>query len=76
MDSFNHFVIGLPSILCSNSDELTMYCDQLRLPEINNSPIDLAPKLVFDSPFVQSKWNSGVVTITYGQDKKVLNFNN
>ncbi len=57
-------------------DELTFYCDQSRLPEINNSPIDLAPKLVFDSPFVQSKWNSGVVTIKYGQDEKILNFNN
>jgi len=58
-----------------DGDTLTFYCDQSRLPKINNSRIDLAPKLVFDSPFVQSKWNSGVVTIKYGQDEKILNFN-
>jgi hypothetical protein len=56
-------------------DELTFYTDQSRLPEINNIAVDLTPDLVFDSPFVQSKWNSGVVTIKYGQDRKTLNFN-
>jgi hypothetical protein len=56
-------------------DELTFYTDQSRLPEINNIAVDLAPDLVFDSPFVQSKWNSGIVTIKYGQDQRIVNFN-
>jgi hypothetical protein len=56
-------------------DELTFYTDQSRLPKINNVTVDLAPDLVFDSPFVQSKWNSGVLTIKYGQDQRILNFN-
>lgn len=56
-------------------DELTFYADQSRLPEINGTAVDLAPELVFDSPFIQSKWDSGVVTIQYGDEKHVLNFN-
>jgi len=57
------------------SDKLTFYADQSRLPKINGVAVNLAPALVFDSPFVQSKWNSGVVTIKYGQDQRTLNFN-
>jgi hypothetical protein len=56
-------------------DELTFYTDQSRLPKINDTAVDLAPDLVFDSPFVRSEWNSGIVTIKYGQDQKTLNFN-
>jgi hypothetical protein len=56
-------------------DELTFYTDQSRLPKINDTTVDLAPDLVFDSPFVRSEWNSGIVTIKYGQDQKTLNFN-
>jgi hypothetical protein len=56
-------------------DELTFYADQSRLPEINGTAVDLAPEKVYDSPFVQSKWDSGVVTIQYGGEKHVLNFN-
>lgn len=56
-------------------DELTFYTDQSRLPKINAITVDLAPDLVFDSPFVRSEWNSGIVTIKYGQDQKTLNFN-
>jgi hypothetical protein len=49
--------------------------DQSRLPEVNGKPLDLAPAKVFDSPFVQSAWNSGVVTIQKGGRKTVLDFN-
>ena len=49
--------------------------DQSRLPEVNGTPLDLAPAKVFDSPFVQSAWNSGVVTIQKGGRKTVLDFN-
>jgi hypothetical protein len=56
-------------------DRLTFYTDQSRLPEINGSPVNLAPEKVFNSPFVQSDWNSGVVTIRYGENRQVLDFN-
>jgi hypothetical protein len=56
-------------------DKLTFYTDQSRLPKINDLTVDLAPELVFESPYVRSEWNSGVVTIKYGQDRKTLNFN-
>ena len=49
--------------------------DQSRLPEVNGKPLDLAPAKVYDSPFVQSMWNSGVVTIQKGARKTVLDFN-
>lgn len=56
-------------------DLLTFYADQSRLPEINGSPVDLVPDRVLDSPFVRSEWDSGVVAIRYGEDEKLLNFN-
>ncbi len=57
-------------------DKLTFYADRSRLPEINGTVVDLAPKLVYDSPFIQSEWNSGIVTIQYGEQRRVLDFNN
>lgn len=44
-------------------------------PTINGRPIDYAPDKVFDSPFLISEYNSGVVTISKGERRKVLNFN-
>lgn len=35
----------------------------------------MLPKKVYDSPFVQSDWDSGVVTIQFGDKKRVLDFN-
>ena len=43
--------------------------------EINGKPVELAPVKVYDSPFVQSEWDSGVVTIQFGDEKRVLDFN-
>ena len=63
---------------CANK---TIYGDQLifdtsakAVPSINGKPIDYAPKKVFESPFLNAEWNSGVVTITKGTRKKILNF--
>jgi hypothetical protein len=71
-------LVFLKSVLSYESlsgDKLTFYTDQTRLPEINGLPVNLAPDLAFDSPFVQSKWDSGIVTIRYGNLQSVLNFN-
>lgn len=56
-------------------DKLTFYADRSRLPEINGAAVDLAPQKVYDSPFVQSNWDSGIVTIQCGDEKHILNFN-
>ena len=56
-------------------DTLTFHADRSRLPEINGKPVELAPVKVYDSPFVQSEWDSGVVTIQFGDEKRVLDFN-
>jgi hypothetical protein len=70
--SFEKSVLTYQSL---GGDKLTFYADQSRLPEINGTTVDLAPEKVYDSPFVQSEWDSGVVTIQYGDIKQVLDFN-
>ncbi|MSU49396.1 MAG: hypothetical protein EXS37_09975 [Opitutus sp.] len=56
-------------------DRFTFFVDQSRPPEVNGRPVDLEPAHVFDSPFVQSLWNSGVVTVQKGARSIVLDFN-
>ncbi|MEO2048151.1 MAG: DUF1961 family protein [Pirellulales bacterium] len=57
-----------------DGDQFTFYADYSQVPEINGQAIDYAPEHVFKSPFIQSVWNSGIVTITKGNRKKVLDF--
>ena len=56
-------------------DRFKFFTDQSERPQINGTPIDLRPKKVYDSPFVQSDVDSGVVTIQFGDKKRVLDFN-
>ena len=56
-------------------DEFTFYADQSQSPKVNGKTVDYAPAMVFDSPFVRSKWCSGVVGITKGERTLVLDFN-
>ncbi len=42
---------------------ITFYSDYSCPPEINGKSVDYAPPFAFDSPFVRSEWDSGVVTI-------------
>jgi len=55
-------------------DEIFFYTDRSSLPIVNNQLMDLRPTLVFDSPFVKSVFNSGVVEISKNQRKLVLDF--
>ena len=43
-----------------------------KMPSINR---DYDPKNVFENPFLNADYNSGVVTISKGTRKKVLDFN-
>jgi hypothetical protein len=56
-------------------DRFNFFTDQTGLPRVNDQPVNLAPSKVYDSPFVQSDWNSGVVTIRKADRTLVLNFN-
>lgn len=58
-----------------SGDRFTFFTDQTELPRVNDEPVNLAPTRVYDSPFVQSDWKSGVVTVQKGARKIVLNFN-
>ena len=57
-------------------DRFTFYADYSQVPEINGEAVDYAPAYVFKSPFIQSVWNSGMVTICKNQRKRTLDFNN
>lgn len=56
-------------------DHFTFFADQTRPPVINGQVNYLSPALVFDSPFIRSAWNSGVVEVRKGNRKLVLDFN-
>jgi hypothetical protein len=60
----------------------TIYGDLLCLdtsykttPSINRKPVNYTPKKAFESPFLNADYNSGIVTISKGKRKKVLDFN-
>lgn len=55
-------------------DRLTFDTSTKAIPSINGEPVDYAPKEVFKSPFLNADWNSGIVTMTKGKRKKVLDF--
>jgi hypothetical protein len=55
-------------------DQLTLDTSGAAIPTINGESVDYAPKMVFESPFLNAVWNSGVVTISKGEREKVLDF--
>jgi hypothetical protein len=55
-------------------DSLVFYADKTTLPKVNNQFIDLRPTNVFNSPFIKSVLNSGVVEISKNKRKLVLDF--
>ena len=54
-------------------EQLTFDTSAREVPSINGKPVNYAPTKVFESPFLNGDWNSGIVTITKGDRKKVLN---
>jgi len=54
--------------------EFRLHMDWSRPPELNGKPLDYRPAKVFDSPFIQSDWNSGVVVLKKGRRRLVLDF--
>jgi hypothetical protein len=83
IDAFRKAVLALPmktddGVLTHtglSGDRFTFHTNQTQVPQVNGTPVDLALDKVYDSPFVQSDWDSGVVTIHKGGRKLVLDFN-
>ena len=85
VSSFDAFKVKMKKAQSKMNNTLleytTIYGEQITLdtsfektPTINGKPVDYAPRKVFESPFLNADWNSGIVTITKGDRKKVLNF--
>ena len=55
-------------------EQLTFDTSARDVPTINGHTVNYAPEKVFESPFLNADWNSGIVTISKGNRKKVLNF--
>ena len=55
-------------------DNMIFYTDRSGLPKINNQLIDLRPTNVFDSPYIKSAYNSGIVEISKNKRKLILDF--
>jgi hypothetical protein len=56
-------------------DRLTFDTKYKKTPTINGKPVDYTPPNVLESPFLNSVYDSGVVTIQKGDQTKVLDFN-
>ena len=54
---------------------LTLHSDYDRVPEIDGHPVEYAPERVYDSPHIQSEWDSGLVRLQYGSERVDLDFN-
>jgi len=51
---------------------LSLHLTSKALPKVNDAPIDLRPKMLFDSPFMSSEHGSGIVTIRKGGRKLMI----
>jgi hypothetical protein len=45
-----------------------------RVGKVEGRTVDLAPARGYDSPFIRSEWNSGLIYIRKGKDTEVLDF--
>ncbi len=83
LDAFAKAVLSLPLQAVENKlsytglsgDRFTFFTDYSHPPEINGQPVNYAPEKVYDCPFIQSGFGSGVITIQKGNAKHVLDFN-
>ncbi len=80
--AFRRAVLGRPISLTGEQlaytslkgDEFTFFLDQRAPPLINQRPANLEPRNVIESPFIQSAWNSGIVTLQKGDRRQTLDF--
>ena len=58
----------------SAEGSLSLHLNAKALPKVDGKPIDLRPKILFDSPFLESVHGSGIVTIRKGERHLSLDF--
>jgi hypothetical protein len=58
----------------ANGTHFTMYSDTTKAPKVNGQPPNYAPANVFNSPFMQSVWGSGKITIKLGAQSATYDF--
>jgi hypothetical protein len=81
--AFRKAILGLPlkfdgttlEYTGLSGDRFLFDAGQSRPPQINGQPVNYAPARVYDSPFVQSDWNSGRVRLRKGTRTLALDFN-
>jgi len=56
------------------NDHLTFDTSFEKTPRINGKPVNYTPQKVFESLFLNADYNRGIVTISKGDRKKVLEF--
>lgn len=49
-----------------NAKELTFNLANVEMPFIGDERVEYAPDMLFDSPYLQSEYNSGIINIEYG----------
>jgi hypothetical protein len=64
---------GEHSYASLSGDKFTMFDDRSP-PMINGKRFDYNPAKAYESPYVQSEWDSGIVTLSAGATKTILNF--
>lgn len=80
--AFRQAVVGSPmettggrlTYTSPSGHAFAFHTDYSALPEVDGETVDLAPGMVYDSPQVRSEWDSGVVTVRYGEGREVLDF--
>ena len=67
---------GVVNYTASNGTNLTTSTNTGKAPLVNGASPSYAPAAVFNSPFMQSVWGSGKITITFGAHGASYDFSN
>lgn len=54
---------------------LTLFTDYSQPPRVDDEPVNYEPQKVYDCPYIQSDFGSGVITLQKDGEKLVLDFN-
>lgn len=83
-DEFQNKIIGNQLTINSNNviynssfynTTLKLFSDYSALPQIDGNTINLYPEKLMDSPFLNSTFGSGIITISDGSESVELDFN-
>jgi len=58
-----------------SAEEFTVELRPGKLPKVNGKEADLASYPTIESPYVKSAWDSGVLEVSFGGEKLILDFN-